>query len=161
MVDFWRHWNLFDSVRVGGSVELLPAGWLTTFSCLGVGLAGLLLLGLPRDGVIRIRRFRFVCLMQAGKPMSYRRVSPSVREVSLFGVVQNVVRLSSVLDFEIEIKYHYSFSSMASHIAPGIIISHCDRAGTSLFKYFSPKLLNTKNMAITFTYLLTSQSNKT
>ena len=49
MVDFWRHWNLFDSVRVGGSVELLPAGWLTTFSCLGVGLAGLLLLGLPRD----------------------------------------------------------------------------------------------------------------
>ena len=51
---------------------------------------------------------------------------------------------------------------MASHIAPCIIISHWGRAGPSLFKYFSPKQPNTKNMTITFIYnLVTSESNKT
>ena len=36
----------------------------------------------PISGAIRIRRFRFVRLIQKGKPVSYRRVSPSVCEVS-------------------------------------------------------------------------------
>ena len=35
-----------------------------------------------RAGQFRIRRFRFVRLLPKGKPVSYRRVCPSVREVS-------------------------------------------------------------------------------
>ena len=37
---------------------------------------------IENKGAIRIRRFRFVRLIQKGKPVSYRRVSPSVPEVS-------------------------------------------------------------------------------
>ena len=43
-----RHWNLLLTMRAGVPVTFLPAESMVVFCCLGVGLAGLLLLGLPR-----------------------------------------------------------------------------------------------------------------
>ena len=56
-------------------------------------------ISVPSNGAIRIRRFPFVRLIQKGKPVTYRRVSPSVREAFSLEVVRNVIAFIGVLGF--------------------------------------------------------------